>query len=106
MAVSDDLLNFVTDQLSLVEEVSYKRMFGGVGIFNGGKMFGLITEEKFRLKANDSNREKFIAAGMGPLQMKKAGKTMPYWEVPVDIFEDKDQLKTWAEESIAIALGK
>jgi DNA transformation protein len=108
MKYTEDFLNFLLDQLSVIEDVTHKKMFGGVGFFKEGKMFAGIFAGTFAMKVNDSNRADYEAKGMGQaLADKKAkGKGMPYYEVPVEIIEDQSLLKNWAEKSIAIALKK
>lgn len=53
MAVSDDFLNYVLDQLSRWGHVTVRRMFGGAGLYRDGKMFGLIADDIAYLKADD-----------------------------------------------------
>ena len=103
MAVNNDYVEFIKDQLSDIGEIETKNMFGGVGFFKDGKMFGMIGNDVFRLKTDEVNKEKFIKAGMKPYFSKSKKKGMPYWEVPENIIEDRSELKKWAEESIAAA---
>lgn len=60
MAVSDEFIEYVIDQLAAWGEVSARRMFGGAGLYCDGMMFGLIADDVAYLKADDSNREDFI----------------------------------------------
>ena len=52
MEVSEEYLKLVTDQLSEFGEVEVKRMFGGIGLFHQGLMFGKmsITKKNMRIK--------------------------------------------------------
>ena len=43
MAVSDEFVDYVVDQLSAWGEVSSRKMFGGAGLHRDGTMFGLIS---------------------------------------------------------------
>ena len=99
MAVSESYLNYVLDQLSEFGKVDIKRMFGGAGLFREGLMFGKIGGDVFRLKVDDTNKEDFIAKGMEPYYSEKKKKGMPYWEVPIDVLEDKELLNAWAKKS-------
>lgn len=103
MAVSEEYKEYILDQLSMVDLVHMKNMFGGIGIFCDGKMFGMIDGGgTFRLKADNSNRPDFEAAGMEAFEHKGKKNAMPYWEVPANVVEDKKLLKEWAEKAIAI----
>ena len=99
MAVSQEYADYILEQLSEVSELTSKKMFGGIGLFKAGKMFGMIDSKGiFRLKAGDHNRGDFEAKGMKPMFNEKKGRGMPYWEVPVDVLEDKEELAKWVEK--------
>ncbi|WP_235296532.1 TfoX/Sxy family protein [Portibacter marinus] len=104
MAVNDDYLKMVEDQLSEFGEVTSKKMFGGVGFYHDGVMFGMIGNDTFRLKVDEVNQPDFEARGMEPFYAKNKKKGMPYWEVPADVLEDRDQLKLWAKKAYEAAL--
>ncbi len=104
MAVSEDYLNFITDQLSDFGDVEVKRMFGGIGFFKEGLMFGKIGSDTFRLKVDKHNQDEYEKRGMKPFYSKDKKKGMPYWEVPADIIEDRSQLKEWATKSFEAAV--
>lgn len=104
MAVKEDYLAYIMDQLQGIEGIAPKKMFGGVGIFHEDKMFGMIQSNNiFRLKVDDSNRAQYEAHGSGPLTSGKKKGSMPYYEVPSQVIEDKAELQQWAQTSIAIA---
>ena len=104
MAVSEDYKAYVEDQLSEFPEYSSKKMFGGVGFFRDGAMFGAIMDNVFRLKADESTIEKYTSQGMGPHEIPSRKMTMPYYEVPQDVLENRSELKKWAEEALEVAL--
>ena len=105
MAVSDDFVNFVADQLSRWGPVSIRRMFGGAGLYRDGKMFGLIADDVAYLKVDDSNRDDFVKAGSSPFNPypeKVKTTVMSYYEIPPEVLENPDELAQWAERSRAI----
>jgi DNA transformation protein len=106
MAVSQDFMDFVVDQLSDMEGVTSRKMFGGAGFFRESYMFALITnEDKLFLKVDDGNRARFEEAGCGPFVPPfKRTMQMPYYEVPPEVLEDRVSLTEWAEESFQVAL--
>ncbi len=103
MPVSDEFLEYVLDQLAPFGEVAARRMFGGAGLYLDGAMFGLVADDVAYLKADDSNRQDFAAAGSGPFK-PFPGKptTMSYYEVPADVLESSEELAAWARRSLAI----
>lgn len=64
MAVTNEFLEFVLDQLSAIT-VTHKKMFGGAGLYRNGKIFGLIADETVFLKVNDSNKKQYIDRSYG-----------------------------------------
>ena len=106
MAVSEDYLKFIQDQLSEFGEFEIKKMFGGIGLFREGLMFGKIGGDTFRLKVDETNQKDYEEKGMKPYYSGKKKKGMPYWEVPADVLENKSELVKWAQKSVDVALGK
>ena len=103
MAVQEDYLEYILDQLSEFGAVRAKKMFGGVGLFHQDLMFGMIGGDTFRLKVDDHNRKDYEDRGMKPYPSGKKKKGMPYWDVPSDVLEDKRQLAVWAKKSFQAA---
>lgn len=104
MAVNEDYLTFVQDQLSEIDSFETKKMFGGIGFFREGIMFGMIGGGVLRLRINDYTKSKYIAAGMEGLKSKSGKGGMPYYEVPQNVLEDKKELSNWANEAFQVAL--
>jgi TfoX/Sxy family transcriptional regulator of competence genes len=105
MPVTPSYQAFVLDQLSRVaDSIRARRMFGGVGIYAGDCFFALIDDDTVFLKVNDSNRNDFIAAGMGPFRpFGEGGETMQYYELPADLLEDGEALARWVGKAIEVA---
>ncbi len=99
MAINQDLANYITDQLSTFGNFESKKMFGGVGYFREGLMFGLLGKDVFHLKVDDNNRADYEAKGMKAFMSSEKKKGMPYYEVPPEVLEDKDELKVWAAKA-------
>jgi DNA transformation protein len=105
MAITDEFLEYVLDQLSTWGEVRVKRMFGGAGLYHQGNMFGLIAEDVAYLKVGSLNRDDFEKAGSRPFQPSPEKKTtMPYWAIPIEVLEDRDELARWAEKAYGVAI--
>ena len=59
MAVSDEYLSFIIDQLSNFGHIDTKKMFGGIGFFREETMFAMIGNNAFRLRVDETNRSDF-----------------------------------------------
>jgi len=103
MAISESFEAYVLEQLSSVNGLSSRRMFGGVGISADGLSFALIDEDTLYLKVDDTNRGDFEAIEMGPFRPYGDDRAMQYYQVPVDVLEDSDALQAWAQKAIGVA---
>ncbi|MHB8475280.1 MAG: TfoX/Sxy family protein [Steroidobacteraceae bacterium] len=108
MAVNEDLLKYVLEQLAGLGRVTARRMFGGVGLYHGERIFGLIFADTLYFKVDDSNRPDYEARGMGRFRpyADRPQMSMTYYEVPADALEDADECVMWARKSAAIAPAK
>ena len=106
MSAPDAFLSTIEDLLTPLAGISSRRMFGGIGLFRGGLMFGLIARDELYLKVGDSNRSAYEAAGEAPFsyETSKGSNTIQsYWRCPPDVLEDSDRLQSWARAAIAAA---
>ena len=104
MPVSDGFTEFVVDQLAGCGTITAKRMFGGVGIYAGELFFAILDADRLYLKVDDSNRGDFDAVGTGPFRpYGDDTEVMQYYEVPVGILEDADELVRWGHKALAVA---
>ena len=105
MAVSASYKAFVLEQLSAVEPVTSRAMFGGVGIYAGGLFFALIDDDRLYFKVDDLTRTAYLDEGMGPFDPFKNGEQVMngYYELPGDVLEDEDRLPDWMRGALAVA---
>ena len=107
MAMNEDFAQFVMEQMSGLRDVTLRRMFGGGGIFQDGKMFALVHEASLYLKVDEDSKVLFEERGMERfLPFKDRPMRMPYYEVPPEVLEDRDILERWSRRSIEIAHGR
>jgi DNA transformation protein len=105
MAVTDDYLQYVLEQLAGLGRVTARRMFGAVGLYHEERFFGLIARDTLYFKVNDSNRGDYESRGMHRFRPfpDKPYWSMTYYEVPADTLEDADECMAWAQKSLSIA---
>ncbi len=89
---SDSFKEFVLEQLSLPEEVEPRYMFGDWGLYCGEVFFGIIADGRLYLKTDAASRARYVKKGMGPFRPNPKQTLVTYYEVPVDIIEDRDAL--------------
>lgn len=103
--MSDGFLRFLEDQFAPIPGVGIRKMFGGLGVFRDGIMFGLGADDVLYLRADEQTRGRYEAEGLKPFTYPMRGKDMalPYWQAPEAIFEDPDAFRDWADEAFAVA---
>lgn len=77
--------------------VRVRRMFGGLGIFDGSLMFALVADGELYFKTNEETSVRFAEAGGRAFSYARKGKlaTMGYWTPPEQIFDDAEALRRW-----------
>ncbi|HME40886.1 MAG TPA: TfoX/Sxy family protein [Steroidobacteraceae bacterium] len=105
MAVSDEFLQYVLEQLAGIGRVAPRRMFGAVGLYHEERIFGLIARDTLYFKVDDSNRGDYEARGMDRFRpyADRPLLSMTYYAVPADILEDADECTSWARKSLRAA---
>ena len=106
MVASDSFAEFLREQLAPLGRVTMRRMFGKTGVFCGGVMFGMVTDNMLYLRVDDHNRAAFKEAESAPpLNYEKGGSTidLSFWRVPERLFDEPDELVTWARATLAAA---
>jgi DNA transformation protein len=104
LRVSESFRAFALDQLSSVEDLVAKPMFGGFGLYAGDAFFGILAADVLYLKVDDSNRADYERVKAPPFTPFADGRmSMSYYAVPVNILEASHTLATWAQRSITAA---
>ncbi len=103
MTVSPGYQSFVVEQLEQTTSLTSKKMFGGVGLYGDGYFFALIADDRLYFKVDDANRPDFESEGMGPFRPYDDDHAMQYYEVPIDVLENVDELRVWVGKAIAVA---
>jgi DNA transformation protein len=108
MSVTREYLQYVLDQLAALGNVTSRRMFGGVGLYQDARFFAIITRDTLYFKVNDSNRGDYEARGMNAFRpyANKPHVSMTYYEVPAEVLEDPEECVAWAQRSAAAASVK
>jgi DNA transformation protein and related proteins len=103
MAVSPSYLAFVLEQLEGIKALTHKRMFGGVGLYDGVVFFAVIDNDTLFFKVDDALRERYQRRDMPPFAPIPGKPAMlGYYQVPAEVLEDGDALCRWAADSIAV----
>lgn len=101
----DSFKEFVLDQLVKLDDLSCKSMFGGYGLYQGVIFFGVIYRDRLYFKTDESSRLRYVKYKSKPFQPHAKQTLKTYYEVPVEILEDQQQIIDWAKIAIQAALN-
>jgi DNA transformation protein and related proteins len=107
MPKSQEYLEYVLEQLDRCGGVTAKRMFSGFGLYQHDVFFGLLFSDTLYFKVNDENRPDYESRGMRRFQpyKDKPHLSFTYYEVPVEVLENREDLTLWASRSVQAALA-
>lgn len=97
---------FVNDCLSNIEEITYRAMFGGHGIYKDGYIFAIEAWDKIFFKVDDSNRMDFISRDAEQFVYEQGNHKqtkMNYYVLPEDVMEDREELGKWVDKSVEVS---
>jgi len=97
----DGFRDFVLDQLSELSGLTHRAMFGGYGLYQGGTFFGIIHKGRLYFKTDGTTRAAYVTRDMKPFRPNPKQTLKTYYEVPVDVMEDCEQLTTWAARAVS-----
>jgi DNA transformation protein and related proteins len=96
----------IQELFSVFGVVAVRRMFGGAGIYADGIMFALVADGVIYLKADELSTPAFERESLPPFTYgTKDGKrgVMSYRRMPERLYDDPDELATWARDALAAA---
>ena len=97
---TDSFRDFVLEQLSALDNLRCKRMFGGHGLYSGVIFFGIVFDGRLYFKTHPHTLPDYLAFHAAVFTPTEKQTLKNYREVPVDILEDAVQLTTWAQKAV------
>jgi DNA transformation protein len=92
--------DFIVDQLRELDNLEARRMFGGFGLYQDERFFGIVHKGRLFFKIDDATVGEYRKRKMKPFRPNAKQTLKSYYQVPVDIIEDADQLAAWARRAI------
>lgn len=89
-------------------DVRARRMFGGMGVYTGEKMFAFLVGEEIGLKLSPEDCAQALELpGAGPMRPDKDAEPMrEYVKMPKAVLDDRDTFMFWLEKSANYARRK
>src|ERR1700688_1208698 len=106
MVASDSFAEFLREQLAPLGPITMRRMFGKTGVFCGGVMLGMVSDNTLYFRVDDDNRAAFKESqAFPPLNYEKKGGTidLAFWRAPERLFDEPDEFVTWGRAALAAA---
>ncbi len=97
---SDGFKDFVLDQLADLREITACAMFGGYGLYHRATFFGIIHKDRLYFKVSKATVPRYKKHGMKPFHPNVKQTLISFYEVPIDVLEDAEQLVAWGQESV------
>ena len=97
---------FLIDLFADFGPVTIRRMFSGYGISADGTNFALSLRAGLYFRADEVTIPQFEAEGSKPFSYQTRAKTVTvnsYWQLPARLFDDTEELSTWARAALAAA---
>ena len=100
----NEFLQYVLDIFNPLGKLHTKTLFGGNAILKNNITFAMVFDGSIYLKTNKDTVKKYLDLNSKPLSYKKNNKkiNLRYYEIPVEIIDDEDQLIDWAIEATEI----
>ena len=92
--------DFILDHLMDLNEVTARAMFGGYGLYQRTKFFGIIHKGCLYFKVTTATAPWYEQHGMKPFRPNAKQTLTSFYEVPIDVIEEAEAVTRWAKEAI------
>lgn len=91
MAVADADIAFATDLFSDLGAVTSRKMFGGLGLYQDGAIFAVVSSDgRIYVKTIPDTAKELANDGAEQFH------NMPYWSLPESALDDPETACAWA----------
>ena len=107
MPVSSDFMDYLTERLEPLGPITWRRMFGGAGVYCDGLFFAIVADDQLYLKVDDETRPAFEGEELEPFTYETAKGVkgvMSYHAAPDGALDDDETLLDWSQMALGAAL--
>jgi DNA transformation protein len=72
-------------------------MFGGYGLYQDETFFGIVHNGRLYFKVNESTVAAYCKHKMKPFRPNAKQTLKSYYQVPLEVLENADELREWAK---------
>lgn len=104
MTVSNTYIDRVIACLSRVAEISYRRIFNGVGIYYRGVQFAIVVNDHLYFRADEYSRPLYLQKSMKAFQPRAAVHVEScFFELPDEVLNTPAELRHWLRIAVEAA---
>ena len=105
MTPSSGFLDQLSELFSPLGEITWRKMFGGAGLYCDGRVFAIVDDERIFFKADPQNELWYTTRGSEKFTFDMGGKvgTMNYWSGPEELLDDQHVALEYAHQAIQAA---
>ena len=92
----DGFKDLMLNQHSELPGLTHRAMFGGYGLYRRETFFGIIHKGRLYFKVSETTVGRYKAQGMKPFRPNAKQTLKSFYEVPVDVVENAEELTNWA----------
>jgi DNA transformation protein len=99
------LIEYFLEQLSELQNVSYKPMFGGYAFYLNEKIFAILgPNDAFFIKRTEGNKGLILDnhCMQWIYESKNETHKMNYYIIPEEVLENREVLQDWVKASFAV----
>lgn len=102
----DGFREFLRELTEPLGGVSFRKMFGGLSVYQDGLIFAIEADGSLFFKVDDVTRQRFIDEECPQFEYTtKDGRTaqMPYFRAPERLYDEPDEFLDWCRAASAAA---
>jgi DNA transformation protein and related proteins len=104
MNLSPAYLDRIIARLSQVAEVSYRRIFNGVGLYYHGVQFAIVINDHLYFRADEYSRPLYQQKGMAAFQPRAAMNVDScFFQLPNEVLDQPGELRHWLRIAVEAA---
>lgn len=102
----DGFREYLRELMEPLGGVTFRKMFGGLTIYQNGLVFALEIDGSLYFKVDDETRASFVDEDCPQFEYAtKDGRTaqMPYFRAPERLYDEPDEFVAWCRAAIGVA---
>ena len=106
MPVTPEFRKDVESHLARISPTRSKAMFGGVALYSGEYLYGILDDDRIYFKVDETNIDDYIKMGSSPWTVSPGKVNAAYYEVPKEIWEIDMRIAEWISKAVKVAMHK